>query len=222
VTENGAAKPVREYAYTAGGQLQTLTEGGTLTERYFYERGNLRCTTGPDGSATPNPDGTVTCNGTLLETYGWDPLDRLELFTSNGQRGSKAQRVEYVYDAFDRPVRATETRGGQEQPATTLEYLGLTDAVSNETRGAETKRYGYDADLRRTGVTVSGGPSPGSYTYGRNAHGDVSLLLQETGGAKASYGYRPYGDKDAGLFAGDDDTNPLNPYRFNERRLDTG
>jgi hypothetical protein len=29
------------------------------------------------------------------------------------------------------------------------------------------------------------------------------VLLQETGGAKAAYGYRPYGDKDTGLFAGE-------------------
>jgi RHS repeat-associated protein len=222
VTENGQAQAAKEYAYNGGGQLETLTEGGTLTEKYFYERGNLRCATGPDGSRTIDPDGTVTCHGTLLETYSWDPLDRLERFTSNGQRGSKAQAVDYVYDAFDRPVRATETRGGQEQPQTTLEYLGLTDAVSNETQGTVTKRYGYDANLSRTGVSVTGGPNPGSYTYGRNAHGDVSLLLQETGGAKAAYGYRPYGDKDPGLFAGDDDTNPLNPFRFNDRRLDTG
>jgi RHS repeat-associated protein len=213
VTVNGQAQPLKEYAYSPAGQLQTLTVGGTLTERYFYKRGNLDCVTAPNWS---------NCNGDTLESYSWDALDRLELFTSTVGRGTKAQRVEYVYDAFDRPVRASETRGGQEQPATTLEYLGLTDAVSNETQGAVSKRYGYDANLSRTGMSIAGGPNAGSYTYGRNPHGDVSLLLQETGGAKAAYGYRPYGERDAGLFAGDDDSNPTNPYRFNDRRLDPG
>jgi RHS repeat-associated protein len=213
VTVNGQAQPVKDYVYTPAGQLVSMSVGGTLSERYFYERGNLRCVTGPAAS---------DCSGTTLEKYKWDPLDRLEKFETTGPRGTKADVVDYVYDAFDRPVESTETRGGQPQTST-LEYLGLTDAVSNETRGSVSNRYSYDANLTRTGLSISGGNNSGNYTYGRNAHGDVSLLLQETGGAKAAYGYRPYGDKDTGLFAGDgDDSDPTNPYRFNDRRLDTG
>jgi hypothetical protein len=111
----------------------------------------------------------------------------------------------------------TETRGSN--TTSTFEYLGLSGAALSETRAGSTKGSSYDAYGQRISTTVSGV----THTYARNPHGDVSMLLGATGSATASYGYRPYGDLDTGLFAGDSDAvNPLNPYRFNDRRPDTG
>jgi RHS repeat-associated protein len=48
-------------------------------------------------------------------------------------------------------------------------------------------------------------------------------LIDGAGSITASYGYDAYGEKDAGLSAGDpEDNNPLNPYRYSARRFDSG
>jgi len=64
------------------------------------------------------------------------------------------------------------------------------------------------------------------YLYAYDAHGDVSLLINEgNGSVKESYGYDPYGDRDPELTQGQlsgDDKNPFNPYRYAARRLDSG
>lgn len=45
-------------------------------------------------------------------------------------------------------------------------------------------------------------------------NGPVSLLLNASGAARAAYGYRPCGDKDAALTKGDaDESAMLNPLR---------
>ncbi len=66
----------------------------------------------------------------------------------------------------------------------------------------------------------------GDYFYARNAHGDVSLLLKSDGPRKGSYGYLPYGEADPGLTGEQQSSEPpglpFNPYRFNDRRLDSG
>lgn len=51
------------------------------------------------------------------------------------------------------------------------------------------------------------------YSYGHDPHGNVSLLIKQSGGAKASYGYTAYGESDASLTRGDTNSrNPLNTY----------
>jgi hypothetical protein len=76
-------------------------------------------------------------------------------------------------------------------------------------RAGVTSAFSYDANGERVSISKGGT----THTYARNPHGDISLLLNEAGSATASYGYRPYGDKDTGLFAepGHTETNPLNP-----------
>jgi hypothetical protein len=64
-----------------------------------------------------------------------------------------------------------------------------------------------------------------SYGIGYEAQGNVLPLLNATssGGAKASYGYTPYGQQANGLSAGDTNKhNPINPYRFMAKRWDSG
>jgi RHS repeat-associated protein len=83
--------------------------------------------------------------------------------------------------------------------------------------------------------TPAGATQPTNYTYGYDVHGSVSLLIGETGSAAASYGYRPYGDSDKELTAGDFDPaepdivptigakdDPANAYRYTGKRFDSG
>jgi RHS repeat-associated protein len=63
------------------------------------------------------------------------------------------------------------------------------------------------------------------FTYGYDLLGNVALLLQDTGAAKAAYGYEPYSLLDEGLARGDRPIaaqNPLNPFRYTGDRLDSG
>jgi RHS repeat-associated protein len=70
------------------------------------------------------------------------------------------------------------------------------------------------------------------YAYGSDVHGSTStLLLEGATTPKATYGYTAYGAADNETTAGDYDpsnpseantNNPLNPYRYTARRLDTG
>lgn len=70
--------------------------------------------------------------------------------------------------------------------------------------------------------TPSGGASE-RYSYGYDTRGSISQILNESGRAKASYGYEPYGAQSAGLSKGDSDPkSPLNPYRFTGKRYDSG
>ena len=152
-----------------------------------------------------------------------------------------ADSARYIYDAFDRPVEQTESHDNNASTRkTAFAYLGLSDQVSQEqqTNGATgaaitSKSYSFDADGERSGMTEtpSGGASQ-RYSYAHDAHGNVSLLLQESGAAKASYGYTAYGDEDTTLTKGDSyktggpnggiNHNPTNPYRYSGKRLDTG
>jgi hypothetical protein len=59
ITVNGSAQPVREHAYTHAGQQLSTSVGGTVSEKYFYERGNLKCITGPAAN---------DCSGSTLES----------------------------------------------------------------------------------------------------------------------------------------------------------
>jgi RHS repeat-associated protein len=113
---------------------------------------------------------------------------------------------------------------------TLLEYLGLSTNVGNEkhlnSAGSllTTKSYAYDAYGGRIGMSDSPAGQPKQhYTFGFDVHGSVSLLLSESGQARASYGYRSYGSTDMVLSRGDASaTDPINPYRYTNKRVDTG
>ena len=88
--------------------------------------------------------------------------------------------------------------------------------------------YSYDSFGHRLGLTdtryTNGQPETEQrYSYGYDVQGSVSLLLNEAGGARAAYGYTPYGKPDADLTKGDtDQTNPFNSYRYSAKRFDSG
>ncbi len=158
--------------------------------------------------------------------------------------GAKKRESTMTYDPFDRPVEQNETATGALPRTTLSSYLGLSDDVGSEERleGAdatgtlkETKSYSYDAFGRRMSMNdkMAAGQAGKDFEYAEDAHGNVSLLLDDAGKAQASYGYSAYGEaneemtqeRDAGdstkvLDQKSASTNPLNQYRYSAKRMD--
>ena len=227
--ETATGATARDFTYV-GNQLQTLTVGSDVTKHFYDPNGNLDCTTNGSGSAADCivPTGT-TASSRLRSDYGYDYLNRLTLyrtFTSSTEQ----DRADYAYDALDRPVAETERDGASGSPKTLLfAYVGLSNSISEEQEKnasgslLETKTYSYDAFGRASGLTSTASGQTNRFTYGYDTHGSVSLLLGQSGTATAAYGYRPYGTTDTPVTKGDTSTtDPINPYRYTGKRLDTG
>jgi hypothetical protein len=139
--------------------------------------------------------------------------------------GSRTDKTDYTYDALDRTTKEVEDHTGTgKDRTTTLSYQGLTNLVTQEQQAGgtdpKTKTYAYDAYGHRLSLTDKNNATGAttSYSYGTDVHGSVSQLLDDAGDVKASYGYSAYGGSDApGLRQA-----PLNPYRFSNRRMDSG
>jgi RHS repeat-associated protein len=209
-----------------GQQLRTRTENGTLT-RYFYDDdGNLDCTTTASGTAADcSPATGSTISSSLLADYSYDYRNRLAAYAAYNA-GTATNTASYSYDALSRPVAEDETHAATIRKSV-FSYLGVTDNLSTETRTngstvLTTKSYRYDAFGSRTTLTNTPGTgTAATYGYVYNPHGDVTLLINQDGTAAASYGYAAYGDGESGIASGDTDAvDPLNPYRFNGKRLD--
>jgi len=230
--ENGATSTRR---YTSG-QLTEQTTGGA-TGKYWYDSlGNLDCVTTSTGSqddCSLSDGGTPSAN--LAADYAYDYLNRLAglRYYAGGQQTDKAS---YTYDALDRTTKEVEDHNGTgKDRTTTLSYQGLSSLVTQEQQaggtGPKTKTYAYDAYGHRVSLTdtVNATGATTSYSYATDVHGSVSQLLDDAGNVKASYGYSAYGGSDApssdaqALTTGDPDAQaPLNPYRFSNRRMDSG
>jgi RHS repeat-associated protein len=205
-----------------GDLLKTQSFNGTLQRRYWYDTsGNLDCVTTPAGTQASCPQqGTDSQPANVLEDWTYDGLDRAK-DTHNYQLGDSA---DYTYDAFDRVASESEKHSGATK-TTTFDYLGVSQRVTTETQTGSsntTKEYSYDAWGNRVSLKASGSQS-GDWDYGYDARGSVSQLLDQAGQAKASYGYKPYGEEDTGATGGDPErTNPINAYRYDSKRLDPG
>jgi YD repeat-containing protein len=85
---------------------------------------------------------------------------------------------------------------GEADRTTAFSYLGLTNLVAGEAQtdptGAllTTRSYSYDAWGHRIAMTdqPDGQASPDTFTYAYDVHGSVSLLIDESSSATASYG----------------------------------
>jgi RHS repeat-associated protein len=233
VTREASPSGTRDFTYV-GNQLQTLTAGGRTQKHHYDPEGNLSCVTTDTGTPSDcavNTGGTVSPR--LISDYSYDYLNRLRAFrsfTTDGTTSTPKDSATYVYDALDRPTEQTSTRGTSEPETTLLTYIGASARLGEEQQknaaGAvlNTKAYSYDAYGHRLTLSHTAG-APGSttdrFSYGYDPHGSVSLLLNASGAARAAYGYRPYGDKDAALTKGDaDESAMLNPYRYTAKRLD--
>ena len=227
----------RTFDYDGAGRIKKLVDGSETTYYSYWQQPDASvfgCVTRTEHLQGPQmpavcKDGVDT-SGDLLDWYRLDPLDRLKVFKS--LRPGATMDTSYVHDAFDRVSTESENFNGSAR-TTSFTYLDLTDAVVSERQtGAVqgTKSYTYDAYEQRVGLNVDEGGVKRDFTYARNVHGDISLLLNDTGSARAAYGYTPYGALDGdgtvatrGLSQGDASrSNPYNPYRFNDRRYDSG
>jgi RHS repeat-associated protein len=235
VTRSGStATETFEYS----GNRLIRTSGVGAARRYHHDPdGNLDCVTTDTGSPSDcNTPTGQSVSPRLLADYHYDYLNRMDQYrsyTTNGTTSTADDSADYVLDALNRVVEQTETHSGTTR-TTKFSYVGLSGQVSQETHSnatgvTATKTYGYDAFGHR--ITMGNdpglpGPTGGSneqFSYAYDVHGSVSLLVNGTGQARASYGYRPYGEKDTDLTKGDEvDDNPFNPYRYTAKRFDSG
>jgi RHS repeat-associated protein len=225
---SAGATTITSSTYVAG-QLRSRTKGSEV-RRYFYTpEGNLSCVTDAGGSELDCRVATgSTAAGTVVEAFAYDYTNRL----ASSRRfadGSETRSSSYVYDPLDRVVQQVDDYDGQAPLTTTFAYVGATTAVAGETSSATGapathRTYGYDASGRRIGLTrIAPGQQPERFSYGHDARGSVSLLIGQTGTARASYGYSAYGEADPALTKGDPASlDALNAYRFSDRRLDPG
>lgn len=223
----------RTMAYS-GDRLTALT-AAEATQRYFYDaEGNLDCVTTDTGTGSDcNAPTGAAVSPKVVSDHGYDYLDRLlsyRSYTTDGTTSANDDAADYTYDALDRTVEQVESHGTAPARTTAFAYLGLSSDLAEEQHkdGAgtlvTTKSYGYDAFGERTSLatTPAGGPTSVD-TYGYDTDDSVSLLVDAAGAAKASYGYRPYGEGDTELTKGDTNAdNPTNPFRYAAKRFDSG
>jgi RHS repeat-associated protein len=233
-----------KYAYQAN-QLRTLSVNvaGSLqvARHYFYDAdGNMSCVTDQaGGSGDCGAWDTPSRSSHLLEHYGYDQLNRLEKAdTWTPGDATKDEDSTWIFDSLDRPQVQRERHGASGgERSTSLDYLGLGNQVTHEVKtGAgyttSTKDYSYDPYGQRIGLTTQKGSNGAQeFSYGTDVLGSVSLLLDDSGAARAAYGYQAYGDGDSDVTAERDSENPAaasdpqdptNAYRYTNKRLDPG
>ncbi|MEW2326806.1 DNRLRE domain-containing protein [Micromonospora chersina] len=218
-------------------QLKEVSTGGA-TGKYWYDQdGNTDCLTLAAGSQADcgRSDGQGG-SANLITDYAYDYLNRLAGVRQYSGGGTSTDRTDYTYDALDRTSKEVEDHAGTGRDRTTdFTYQGLSTQVTEEKQAGgsdpRTKTFSYDAYGRRMSMTdrsnVSG--SEDWYSYGKDAKGSVSQLIDDAGKVKASYGYDAYGGSDApdtdpeALTSGDtNDQAPINPYQYTGKRKDSG
>ncbi len=177
----------------SGLRLATQTTGTTTVEFLYDGLGNLDCAV-----KSTYAGGTCPASGAdLLEDWVYDYKSRLASYRLFNGSGGVVNSVAWTSDPLDRPVAQTSTLSGSTTNYA-FSYVGASNRLASETlTGATntTRRYGYDAFGRR--ATIADGASRYSYLY--EPHGSVSLLADQSGTIKASYGYSAYGKSVAAL-----------------------
>jgi RHS repeat-associated protein len=217
-----------------GGQLTDISSGGATIKYWYDNLGNQDCVTASAGSqADCNSSGSPSAN--LVADYTVDYLSRITSIQQYSA-GTRTDLTTYTYDAMDRTVTEVEDHTGTAKDRTTnFTYQGLTNLLTEEKQSGgdnpKTKSYSYDAFGHRLGMVDqnNGTGAVDTYSYGTDAHGSISQLIDDAGYVKASYGYSAYGGTDApssdreALTTGDTDAQaPLNPMRYAARRADSG
>ncbi len=231
--------------YYAGGQLveSRATNGGvSTTSKYWYDDfGNQDCVTTGTGTQADCNSPRDKAKATVTQEFTYDSLNRMLAQAKYTGGGTATDWSQYVFDALDRVIEETENHVGLDNDRTTdFSFNGLTTQVGQEVQtggtDARTKTYSYNSQGQRMSMTDQQTGQPDStqqsYSYAVDVHGSVSQLLSMDGKVKASYGYDAYGNADTSdtgtgsdksLTTGDiDDQDPLNPYRFTGKRMDSG
>jgi RHS repeat-associated protein len=188
------------YQYDAAGNRTSLTRNnGTASllppavTSATYDAANEQLSLNP---STPNEtydaNGNLTSrtDGTVVTTYTWDARNRLTTINSPTLTAS------FVYDALNR--RISKTVNG-----VNTQYLyDRKDIVQEIRNGAVTVNYVRSLSIDEPFARV------GSVTefYHRDALGTTLLLTDETGAAKTTYIYAPFGET---TVTGTPSTNPF-------------
>jgi RHS repeat-associated protein len=250
-TATGTTSTTGKFDYNGNAlSVERNSAGAALSSYYYTSFGDLECVTraATPHSACDNWNDDATRSPDLQQHYTYDGLDRM--LTGQQYKAAKlAGGTSVVYDGLNRPRQEKDQMALTGDPAgatptdvTNINYIGLTDLVSQDkfapgrkdpqgaSLPATTRDYAYDADGQRTTMTATSGTAgtPQELSYGFDAHGSVSLLLDSTGQAKAAYGYQAYGEPITSLTSEQalDSTNdakpndPTNRYRYSDKRLD--
>ncbi|NUT32694.1 MAG: DNRLRE domain-containing protein [Hamadaea sp.] len=229
---NGGGEETQDYVLDGNGNTIEQTVAGIKTT-YVYDRNRLQSATAAGGTTSKynyDPLGrldTVTSGGQVIDRYKYDGFDRTIEQTTGA--GEAAKTTRYAYDPMDRTLSRTEKAGTADAKTTDLAYLGLGEEVVAEEEGGQlTRTYHYGGQGERLGMVkhAAGGGKEFS-AYGYTARGDVEVLTDDGGNARATYGYQAFGSPDTKLMTGVDkpdtanpDKEPYNTYRFNAKRMD--
>ena len=196
------------YSYNALNRLTKSVSSSGGETRYTYDNnGNLiNKSSGTSIIATLNDAAqSGTDNSTTGDLPGFDLIIRKD--TDNGT-GTK-NLIRYSYDNFNRlktmkdeDTTASYTYNAQgyrvekKINGTTTDYLYEGDKVVLETDKSNNQKavQVYGNNLLSRSVDGSSGAGAEKYFYLYNAHGDVTSLINPTGGVAASYDYDAFGN----------------------------
>ena len=209
----------------ANEQLTSQTTSGTTT-RYLYDAfGNVNCavTSSWTLGTCPAPGDTH-----LIELYTYDYKNRETSDVIYNSSGVVTDSAAYVYDALDRIVIKSEYHSGSWTTICTV-YEGDSTTVASEKvypyasptgNPSDLKTYAYDGSGNIVSLTDQSGGNANRYSLVANPQNSVSLLLDASGNVKQSYGYSAYGQANGTLTQLGTLSSTLDPYRFQEKRLD--
>ncbi|MEV1154938.1 DNRLRE domain-containing protein [Micromonospora chokoriensis] len=233
VTKTGDTPGVESYVHDANNNvIEQTVKGVPTTFNYDHNRLLTASTGGVKMSYNYDPFGrldTVTSGATVIERNVYDGFDHVVENRRNTGAGISVTR--FTFDPLDRTTTKTTDAGAAKEKTTVFNYLGLSkEIMDEEVAGKISKSYQYSPWGERLSQVThkDDGTEEDSY-YGYNPHTDVEQLTDESGDAKATYGYSAYGKNDDAEFtgidkpdAGDPTKEPYNAYRFNSKRWDQG
>lgn len=229
VTQASGSNP--SQSTYAGQQMTQQTQDG-VTSKFIYDGfGNVDCVVANSWSQTYCP---ASGDSNLLEDYAYDGLNR-ERSYSLYEAGARTYSITYLYDALNRVVR--EIRDDTSVTTRTdLEYEGDSTRVAKEGLiydgwyggpNSNTKTFAYDSDGQAITMTEwPSGQTMKRLSYLIEPGSSTSVLINQQGEAKESYGYFAYGSDNGALSRTttgySDGPVPTNPIRFQGKRFDTG
>ena len=211
--DNGYLNKSITYTYDAGGNILNKKE-------YAYTNGTLGTvltTIGYTYGDTNWKDKLTAYNGKAISydaignplsydgwTYTWENGRQLKSLSN----ASTSLSFKYNSDG----IRTEKTVNG-----VTTKYTVFGDKVSFETTGSDKIHYSYDASGNLFSMNLNGT----EYYYVRNAQGDITGLIDNTGNIVVSYTYDTWGKllSTTGTLAST--IGVKNPYRYRGYRYDT-